>query len=169
MKPTSLCETLRATLRCSASLESMVADLLKAYADVKRDELGVRRLIIEAVALESRNHATMLEMLAEPLALGSEPPCKELVGEPWRVVEELAAEVRRGAAVGLRDFVERQAWVEGAVGEETYHRVLLPLIREAMRLGCVSEAWAELADKILSKIVSDETWHEEALRWLLAR
>ncbi|MEM4902775.1 MAG: hypothetical protein QXK25_04835 [Ignisphaera sp.] len=67
----------------------------------------------------------------------------------------------------MKEFIEKQAWIERAVGEETYYKLLLPLINEGIGMGCIDKINASVIESILSKIASDEVWHEKLLQLLL--
>ncbi|MEM1595557.1 MAG: hypothetical protein QXS24_00175 [Desulfurococcaceae archaeon] len=66
----------------------------------------------------------------------------------------------------LHEFINKQKWVENAIGEETYHKLLMPLVSRSIQLGCLEEHRANIVIDVLSKLKQYEEWHEELLKKL---
>ncbi|MEM3912741.1 MAG: hypothetical protein QXW93_04720 [Desulfurococcaceae archaeon] len=56
--------------------------------------------------------------------------------------------------------------MENAIGEETYHKLLMPLVSRSIQLGCLEEHRANIVIDVLSKLKQYEEWHEELLKKL---
>lgn len=165
-----VCTTIRRNLYCSYMLEQMVANLFTAYIDSidgSNNGLGVAKIVLSVLAIESKNHATYIDLMARHYNLFDEAECTQLIGRPWTLMQELLSELSEGRKMNLKEFIEKQAWIERAVGEETYHKLLLPLINEGVGMGCIDKINASVIESILSKIASDEVWHEKLLQLLL--
>jgi hypothetical protein len=116
---------------------------------------------------ESEKQAQILEMVAKSLNLYKEyGDCREFVDEPWRAVEAMVEELRSGREVSYAELLEKQRWVEEAVGEETYHRILLPLVSGEL---CIEPKASETVKEMLNKIVEDERFHEKAVKEVMQR
>lgn len=154
---------IRKDMYCCYMMEKMVAEALSRYADmIKRRCIHVSA-ILYAIAQESKKHAEILEYLAQLFDLFEETNCEQLVGEPWTRIKELLNRLSIGEEIDLKSFIETQRWIEVAVGEETYHKILLPLLMEYMRMIYTDGEVAEILKRIFSKIINDEKWHEESL------
>lgn len=166
-----LCSAVRRNLHCSYRLELLVAKLLLIYAETLRSSSPkelMARAILTAIAIESNRHAELIDSIAKLYNLYEEAvDCPQIVGMPWTVIQKLFEEISSGRHIDLKDFIERQAWIERTVGEETYHRLLIPLLREGVKSGCIDSDSAPIVGVLLDKIVFDEEWHEKLLRRLL--
>jgi len=124
-----VCSLVKRHTYCSIALESLVSELLSLYSEKLRASRRGASVLLKVVSIESEKHAEIIDLLAKELDLYVEyEDCRSLVGEPWRAVEDLLATLKSGVEIEPKEFLKRLAWVERAVGEETYHRVLLPLI-----------------------------------------
>ncbi|MEZ0394086.1 MAG: hypothetical protein ABWK00_03470 [Desulfurococcaceae archaeon] len=153
----------RDNLTCARQLELAIAEALERCADAVSD--GAAKIVLRRIAIESRKHAEYLEMIGRALGLSGEVDCRRVLGEVWRVVEELLG-LSRGAQISLGEFLRRQEWVEGAVGEETYNKVLIPLLREIARTLQLDPRTLEAVAGVLEKATDEEREHEELLRGL---
>ena len=165
-----LCHAVSRNLYCSYRLELLVAKLLSVYAESLRGPSPKERearAILMAVAIESNRHAELIDLIARLYSLYEEvDDCSQVVGMPWSVTQKLFEEVSSGRYTDLKDFIERQMWIEKAVGEETYHRLLMPLLREGVKSGCIDSSGASVIELLFDKIALDEEWHEKLLRKL---
>lgn len=162
-----ICTLIKKHLYCSVKLEEMVSELLSLYSDMIRGVDRFRGLVFKALSFESSNHAKTIEYIARELDLYQEfSDCRDFVGEPWRAVESLLRDVRSGRRIPLDEFLERQEWIEKAVGEEAYQRILLPLLtgRAILEGLCIDIDGLRALTAILNKIASDEKFHESALK-----
>lgn len=151
-------------------LEQMVADLFITYTDSiydSNDRLGVTRMVLSVLAMESKNHAAYIDLIARQHNLFDESDCTQIIGKPWILIQKLLKELSEGKKINLKEFIEKQAWIEKAVSEETYHKLLLPLISEGVRMDCIDRMNAPVIETILNKIANDEVWHEKLLQLLL--
>jgi rubrerythrin len=165
-----VCELVRKHLYCSASLERLVAKALKLCGVKLRSVDRYAQLVLTLIAIESERHAEIFEVLAKELNLSKEySDCREFVGEPWRAVETMIEELKSGREVDYSKLLEKQRWLEEAVGEETYHKILLPLLPGLANEQCVESRASEALKEILDKIVWDEKYHEKAVKELIQR
>lgn len=164
------CELVKRHLYCSIALERLVAEALSLFSEKLRGFDSYSQLILAAIAIESERHAEILEMLAKELNLYNEySNCREFVGEPWRAVETMSEELKSGREASYAELLERQKWVEEAVGEETYHKILLPLVSGTAREQCIESNASEAFKDILDKVVEDEKFHEQAVKEVMQR
>lgn len=167
-----LCHVVKRKLYCSYKLELLVAKLLSAYAE-KLDGSSPRerdaRAILMAIAIESNKHAELIDMIARLYNLYEEvDDCSQVVGMPWHVLQELFEDVSSGRHIDLKKFIEKQMWLEKAVGEETYHKLMLPLLSLKEDLhSCADSSALSSIELIFNKIALDEKWHEEMLKKLM--
>jgi len=170
MESADLCELVRKHLYCSSALERLVAEALKLFSERLRGVDTYSQLVLATVGIESERHAQILEMVAKSLNLYKEyGDCREFVGEPWRAVEAMVEELRSGREVNYAELLEKQRWLEEALGEETYHRILLPLVSGTARELCIEAPASEAVKEILDKIVEDEKFHEKAVKEAMQR
>lgn len=151
------------SMYCSYMMEKMVADALAKYAELIKPRSVPISIILYTIALESKRHAELLEFLAKQFNLFEETNCEQFVGEPWSRVKYVLDRISVGEEMDFRSFVETQIWIESCVGEETYHKILIPLLIECAKIGCLSEDTAKALEAVLRKLVDDEKWHEEML------
>ncbi|MEM1560533.1 MAG: hypothetical protein QXN35_03205, partial [Ignisphaera sp.] len=81
-----VCTTIRRNLYCSYMLEQMVANLFTAYIDSidgSNNGLGVAKIVLSVLAIESKNHATYIDLMARHYNLFDEAECTQLIGRPW--------------------------------------------------------------------------------------
>ncbi len=165
-----ICSIIRRNLYCSYMLEQMAANLITLYMDklhTSNTKLTTIKTILNVLAIESKNHALYIEFVAKQNNLFEETDCSQLVGMPWTIIQKLLEELSSGRGIDLKEFIERQMWLEKAIGEETYHRIILPLIRKGIEISCIDKEYTDTIEIILSKIIDDEKWHEELLQLLL--
>jgi hypothetical protein len=163
-----LCELVRKHIYCSIVLEKLVSELLSLYSEKIKKSLKDKSILLKVVSIESMKHAKILDLLAKELGLYVEyGGCRDFVGEPWVIVENLLNELRSGREIDLKKFIEKQTWIEHAVGEETYHKLLLPLISSReVEEKCLNIHTVKVFTKILDKLTLDEKYHEEILKSL---
>lgn len=168
-----VCSLIRKNLYCCYRLELLVSDLLSLYAEKLDDsepQMRKAKIILKAVAIESTKHAAFIELLTRFFRIHEESiECREVVGEPWIVIQKLLNDIVNGMHIDLKEFVDKQRWIEETVGEESYHKLLIPLLSEAIKEGCVDEYSASAIESILNKIVVDEEWHEKAINTIISK
>lgn len=160
------CRLVRINLYCSSLFEQLASRALRLYAEKlgNSPEERLTRTVLLFIAIESEKHAEQLGLLSRFYGKGEElADCEQLVGEPWRAVQNLLESFSRGEFISLSEFLKRQMWLERAVGEETYHAALMSLLAKSWKFGCIEERISEVFEHLLMKIVQDEKWHEEIL------
>lgn len=142
-------------LYCSIALEKLAAEVYRELAA----RLSTRNpaLLLEVLSTESEAHAKILEKLAEAIEVELRPAqCRELVGYAYENLEEIKALLKSGDTVSatLELLLSKLSLVEIS-SEETYHKILLPLLKVIASTTGVAE--------VLEKIAKDESYHEELL------
>lgn len=166
----NVCSLVRKTFYCSYRLEKLVAELLNKYSEKIKNFNKEINIILKIIAIESLKHAEFINFLSEYYNLYEEiDNCSQVVGEPWIVVQELLELIDRVENIDLKMFLEKQSWLEKTVGEESYHKLLMPLLREAIQNNCIDYHEADIVKEVLDKIVVDEKWHEHVLKILLEK
>lgn len=154
-------------ITCAAEFESLVSRLYSEVA-VRTENLAVS-LGLRFLSLQSDSHSELLRLLVSELryttAVGD---CKKLVGIPWTTAEEVLAEVTKYDRIDnstLSEKLRKLEVVESFIGEETYHRILLNLLKDVLYasedLGSV--VGMDLILSILDEISREEEFHEKLL------
>ncbi|WP_448579229.1 hypothetical protein [Thermosphaera sp.] len=147
-------------LYCSVELERKVASLYEELASLAESEDRFISLILKQIGLESMVHSEVLRSLGMKLGLYEETEdCRSLLGEAWTRIEEAYSEIRRSEKPDIRSILKEILSVEGFVGEETYHKLLMPLLKKLLK----DEDSQKLARLALEKIIEDEAFHENAV------
>ncbi|MEM2077860.1 MAG: hypothetical protein QXH45_01145 [Thermosphaera sp.] len=146
---------------CIAQFEMFTASFYEKLSQRVSDESV--SLILQLISMDSRTHSQIFVELARRLGF-LEPPgnCREIVGEPWRRVESLTSRLDVAIEISLPEYLKDLELVENFVGEETFTRIILPLLKDAL-----SERDAGLAEAtslIINKIIEDEKHHEKLVR-----
>lgn len=160
---TELEELLDKTLTCSSILEEAVADVYFQLRNKINDPHIA--LVFETISQESRKHASILRSIAILVGLKRvDVDCREYLGELYASVEHVLSRlqiVKELSKDEVRDIVEKLYVVEYFAGEETYHKLLLPLVRELL------PASSKLIEELINKIIEDEEFHERAVKIVL--
>lgn len=156
---------LRELITCSIVLEKMISDLyFELYEKTRDPDI---KLLFRVIGLESKRHSEILEETAVTYGLKQERvDCRKHLGELFVVVESVLNQLREKSELTLKDLetiLGKNCILENFVGEETYHRILLPLL-----VDMVPDASESLV-RIMNKIVRDEEFHEEALKYIISR
>lgn len=147
-------------LRCLASFERLASKLYEELA--RKTSNRSASLVFEWLSIESGSHATLLDILANPLE-AKEEDCAKFVGLPWRVVDDLIRETRpteRISDEALAEILQKLRSVEGLASEEIYGRIMVNLLKDFAPL--VSNE-AEIIELILEEVSEEEKYHEKLL------
>ncbi|MEM1612724.1 MAG: hypothetical protein QXH02_05140 [Desulfurococcaceae archaeon] len=161
------CTLIRRNMYCSYKIEVLVYEMLSTYSTLISKDSPLHaylKVLLYTIALDSKKHAELLELVGKAFNLFEEVECSQLVGEPWKVLQSTLEHLRRGVFMDLKTFVENQLWIEKAVGEETYQLLLLPLIKENAKMCGIEGKSLELVNTILERIIQDELFHENTLK-----
>lgn len=109
-------------------------------------------------------HSEILRSLGTSLGLYEETEeCQTLIGDVWSRVEEAYSKIKQPGKADVRGVLKELVSLEGFVGEETYHRLLLPLLEKVLQ----DRDSLRLAKLVLEKIIQDEGFHEKAVNSIL--
>lgn len=120
--------------------------------------------MLYAISRDSLEHAWRLELIGTWLNLFEKADCEDVIGEPWRRLKSIEGALSRGEAMDFGEFFDKMSWFERAIGEETYNKLLISLLKKSVGAFGVSEEVAEFVTELLGCIANDEKRHEE---WML--
>ncbi|MEM4487807.1 MAG: hypothetical protein QXK88_03265 [Desulfurococcaceae archaeon] len=160
-----LCHEIKMNFYCAHQLEISISKLLNLYGNKVDDVL--LRLSLKEIGIESEKHAQYLELIGLSLGLFEKANCEEHLGSLWKDLEEMHLNLSKGVNMSPESFIDRQRWIEGAIGEETYQRLLLPLIEANIEQCRLNKDLADFVKSLLNKIIIEEKEHEELLIKLL--
>jgi hypothetical protein len=148
-------------LYCSIELERRIASLYQELASVVEGKDKFASILLKQMGLESSVHSEILRSLSMALGAYEETgDCTAVIGEAWRRVEEAYSKIKQGKVAEAKSVLKDLVLLEGFVGEETYHKLLLPLLSKLLQ----DEAPVDLAKLSIEKIVQDEAFHEKAVK-----
>jgi hypothetical protein len=148
-------------LYCSIELERRVASLYRELASVVEGKDKFASILLKQIGLESGVHSEILRSLSMALGAYEETgDCPAVIGEAWRRVEEAYSKIKQGKGAEAESVLKDLVILEGFVGEETYHKLLLPLLSKLLQ----DEAPVDLAKLSIEKIIQDEAFHEKAVK-----
>lgn len=156
-------------LVCTEKFESLVAEFYRELSEKVGDKL--LSTVFRWVSMESSGHAELVSGIRESLNIPRvEINCSAVVGEPWVALTKSTKKLVKIDKADSRVIGEILADVkvlENFAGEETYGKLLYPLIKNL-----IAEAGEELKDSrmkldiltiLLNKIVLDEKYHEKLI------
>ncbi len=156
---------IRELLTCSIIMEKNVAELFFELHRKTRDP--VIKLLFKTIALESSNHASILEDIADTYGLKQEGvDCREYHGEQCIIIESVLNQLKNTSEVSLEELkiiLEKLVILENFIAEETYHKLLLPLVIDLLPNN------TDLIVQLINKIVVDEEFHEKTIKSILGR
>lgn len=152
-------------------MELLTSKALKLYAEMPNSSIPRMReikAILSFIAIESNKHAEIIDHLVKSFNLGEEViNCEQVIGEPWRVLQTLLNQIKNGVLINLNEFLKKQMWIENTVGEETYHKILMPLLSSVTTMSCLDEYTIDIIRTIFDKLAFDERWHEKIIKELI--
>ncbi|MCC6045453.1 MAG: hypothetical protein LM572_01560 [Ignisphaera sp.] len=155
-------EILKKILNCSIALEEKLSKVYLSLAK-KVSELSAK-VLLEIIAFESEKHALILREIANLLNLALQSiDCREFLGALYIDLERVEYELHKKESLGLEELaklLESLIIIENFAGEETYHKLLLPLIKDF-----ISRDY--FITMLIDKIVSDEKFHEKAIESII--
>uniref|UniRef100_A0A7C2BKT4 Ferritin-like domain-containing protein n=1 Tax=Thermosphaera aggregans TaxID=54254 RepID=A0A7C2BKT4_9CREN len=151
-------------LYCSVELEHKVASLYRELASLVEGKDKITSLILKQIGLESDVHSEVFRSLSIMLGLYEETgDCPVMIGEAWRRVEEAHSKIKQGGVAEAKSVLKELVVLEGFVGEETYHKLLLPLLLKLLQ----DKEAVNLTRLLIEKIIQDEAYHEEAVKKII--
>ncbi|MCD6324085.1 MAG: hypothetical protein J7L55_03140 [Desulfurococcales archaeon] len=170
-------KVLEELLRCSVWLEERTADLYDSISSRMRVDEAAS--IMKVIAAQSRAHAETMRALMKLLKVDdgalNEEVCLKLTKPVGPVTKKLLEDVDVLRAVGSKEFgevLEDLRFLESGIGEETYMRVLQPLLKSVLielKKDVLSRcaAW-DVKELIVNELIKDVV-RQEALHELLVR
>ncbi|MEM4519610.1 MAG: hypothetical protein QXD94_04155 [Sulfolobales archaeon] len=126
----------------------------------------LEKLILEWLSHESDSHSLLMKKIYELLNIDvGSPKCPKLVGEPWKVVDNVMKEVDN-KRIDLLQALTKMEFVEGFTGEEMYNRLLFPILKNLLKEFFDEDA-SELIDKLMSEITDEEAHHDKMVKALM--
>ena len=162
-------EVLAKILKCSIWLEERTAELYFKISSRLQDPYtsGLLRII----AHQSKSHAEMLKWIIDNTLRnrqeGQSIDCIKMTGEVGETTVEAIEYVERHQQLTLRDLnniISKLEFIEKGVGEETYSRILLPLIKATLKQTHISQATLEIAQEMIKTMINEEELHENLVK-----
>ena len=170
-------EVLAKVLKCSIWLEERTAELYFKISNRLDDQYTAH--LLKIIAHQSKSHAEMLRWIMNNTLKNqknqqAEPsvPCIKMTGEVGETTVEAIEYVERREKLTLRDLNEiigKLEFIEKGVGEETYSRILLPLIKTTLEQTGPQQATLEIAQKMIQTIIREEELHENLVKTIKQR
>ncbi len=164
-------------LKCSVWLEERTAELYASLAEKLISDST--RSLMKVIAAQSRAHAEALRAVMKFLGVDeegvSEERCAELTKPVGPLTKDLLMRVTRLREAGLKEYLQvlnDLKFLESGISEETYMRVLQPLLKSVLlelKKGDLGKhvAW-EVREAVVNELVKDivrqEALHESLVR-----
>ncbi|MCD6487660.1 MAG: hypothetical protein J7K21_00340 [Desulfurococcales archaeon] len=150
---------------CMYRVEELVAELFLKLANLENLPKDVA-IVLRYIGMESRNHGLFLRSLHEIIkGRGvSEEKCLGLCGSAYLQAKKLYEKVASAKKISISDVIDilqKDIEIEYVAGEETYIRLIAPLLKSYMHeLELVSKPLLT----ILREIAEEEKYHEELVK-----
>ena len=162
-------EVLAKVLKCSIWLEEKTAELYFKISNRLDDQYTAH--LLKIIAHQSKSHAEMLRWIINNTLKNQQAelsvPCLKMTGEVGKTTVEAIEYVERREKLTLRDLNEiigKLEFIEKGVGEETYSRILLPLIKTTLEQTGPQQATLEIAKRMIQTIIREEELHENLVK-----
>ncbi len=155
-------------IRCSEWLERLTAEFYGLLA--QKVKSGYVSALMRVISAQSTAHAeamdTVLKLLGiEDVLSSDEVNCVELTKPVGEATLELMNAVKRSSEINALDYQEilgKLKFLEVGIGEETYHRILQPMLRLLIdNSGNTDNCSLELRSRIASELLDDVARQEE--------
>ncbi|MEM0347044.1 MAG: hypothetical protein QXV93_05265 [Zestosphaera sp.] len=153
-------------LICAERFEGLVARFYSELSKKVEDEF--LSTVFKWVSVESLNHAELMSSILKFLNLHYvEVDCSAVVGEPWVTVMELFEKIVKTDKADSRVVSELLAGMkilEKFVGEETYGKLLYPLIKKLIIEASEKSRdlrRIEILSTIVDELIEEEKYHEK--------
>ena len=162
-------EVLAKILKCSIWLEERTAELYFKISSRLQDPYtsGLLRII----AHQSKSHAEMLKWIMINTVGNRDRPsridCLKMTGEVGKITYEIIKNIEKQERLELTDLneiVSKLEFIEKGIGEETYSRILLPLIKTTLEQTITPQETLETAKEMIQTIIREEELHENLVR-----
>ncbi len=167
-------EVLAKVLKCSIWLEERTAELYFKISNRLDDQYTAH--LLKIIAHQSKSHAEMLRWIMNNTLknqqAGPSVDCIKMTGEVGETTVEAIEYVERREKLTLRDLNEiigKLEFIEKGVGEETYSRILLPLIKTTLEQTGPQQATLEIAKRMIQTIIREEELHENLVKTISQR
>ena len=165
---------LKSALGCLAWFEERTAELYGVLVSRVRDK-PVSSLF-RVLQMQSLSHKDIIEfvmgVLGMPEAIAGKAVCGAVIGPVAEVTEELidalSKESRTILPEELKAVFKELEFIESAAGEETYVKIMAPLIKAVIDM--TKEEWKrEAVGYLIEEIVREEKFHERLVAEILKR
>jgi len=152
-------------LECSIWLEEETAKLyLKLSSRVEHKNTAQ---LLKIIGLQSRSHAEMLNWILETILEKRklrETDCLKITGEVGEINVSIIRAIEEKDTITRKDLcniIRKLEFIENGIGEETYSRILLPLLKTTMKQTYPANPALGIAEEIVETIINEEKLHEK--------
>ncbi len=165
---------LEATLGCLAWFEERTARLYDLMASKVSDK-PISHLL-RVLQHQSLSHKDIIlfvmGVLGMPEAIGGKGICGPFIGPVAEITEKLIEEFKKNGTElrpqELQKIFEKLEFIESAAGEETYVKIMTPLVKAV--IDTTKEEWKRKAvGYLLEEIIREEKFHESLVAEILSR
>ncbi len=167
-------EVLAKVLKCSIWLEERTAELYFNISNRQDDQYTAH--LLKIIAHQSKSHAEMLRWIMNNTLKNqqAEPSidCIKMTGEVGETTVKAIKYVERLEQLTFQDLNEiigKLEFIEKGIGEETYSRILLPLIKTTLEQTAPQQATLEIAKRMIQTIIREEELHENLVKTISQR
>lgn len=165
---------LESSLGCLAWFEERTARLYDLIASKVGDRpISMLLRILQHQSLSHRDIVLfVMGVLGIPEAVSGRTVCRHVIGPVADATEGLIEEMERGDGVlrpeELRTIFKELEFIESAMGEETYVKIMTPLIKAV--INATKEEWKrDAVNYLIDEIVREEKFHESLVSEILRR
>ncbi len=138
-------------LLCSVELEELTA---KLYESLAKKLGGAKAIAARHIARESWNHARTLREILDLLGIETaNPECERVIGENYIKIKNILLKIKNMDPENVADLLSE---IECSLGEETYHAIMLQLIKDITDKNIINI--------IIDEIVDEERFHEKLVK-----
>jgi len=167
-------EVLSKILKCSIWLEEKTAELY--FKISKRLQDLYTSGLLRIIAHQSKSHAEMLKWIMINTVgnrnRSSRIDCMKMTGEVGEITYAIIKNIERRKQLELSDLNEilcKLEFIEKGIGEETYSKILLPLINATLEQTETPRATLEIAGEMIQTIIREEELHESLVKTIKQR
>ena len=167
-------EVLAKILKCSIWLEEKTAELY--FKISKRLQDLYTSGLLRIIAHQSKSHAEMLKWIMINTVgnrnRSSRIDCLKMTGEVGEITYAIIKNIERRKQLELSDLNEilcKLEFIEKGIGEETYSKILLPLINATLEQTETPRATLEIAGEMIQTIIREEELHENLVKTIKQR
>ena len=167
-------EVLAKILKCSIWLEERTAELYFKISNRLENQYTAH--LLKIIAHQSKSHAEMLKWIMNNTLRDQQAKtsidCLKMTGEVGETTVEAIGYVERQKLLTLRDLneiIDKLEFIERGIGEETYGRIILPLIKATLEQIETPRATLEIAVEMIQTMIREEELHENLVKTIKQR